>query len=379
MTAPISMCIIAREDPHIEECIKSFWQNVNEVCVIVTSDLDVQTCRTLERLKGRAAPCKLVYESFTGCNDRNDQIVDFSAARNKCISLATQPYICWVDSDDIITGSEGFAALCQTYSEMAQDIGVLFPYAYSFSQDGVCTCMHYRERLVRNNQSFSFLGAVHEVLAPTPGHNPMMFKNDHIKWKHMRQFSSKPQETGRNLRILQKYFADGGNDVRNKYYIGLEYSNVGDNVSATKYLEEYVLESKWSDEKAFALDRLCSVAISNKDYDKGLEYAFQLLKTKYNWFEAYNNICKMYYYKEQWAECVHYADIALNQPPTDTLLFVNQMERFSIHEYLNVALNHLGLYEQAISSCKEGLVGLPSSAYLSSNLLAYEKHIKGIS
>ena len=151
---------------------------------------------------------------------------------------------------------------------------ILLPYEYSYANNGESTCTHYRERLFYNPKLFHFIQPVHEVAVPCGTGKIIQVKNDKVLFKHQRQFTNKPQEPGRNLRILEKYFADGGTDVRNKYYIGLEYSNHGRIEEACKYLTDYVATSGWDDEKAMAYMKLVDLSKAKGQYQQGLNYAF---------------------------------------------------------------------------------------------------------
>ncbi len=370
MKAPVSVCIISRDDPHLEQCIKSFQDYVEEICVAITSDTDKATEEVCQRLGVK-------YEVFTDCN-KDDKIIDFSMARNKSISLATQPWICWIDSDDVVVGMENLSKLCATFNTQRKDLDAvcfLFPYEYSYDSNGNITCRQFRERLAYGKDNFQFIGAVHEVLVPKTGVRSQQIQNEDITFKHQRQYNPKPQDPGRNLRILQNYFNNGGNDPRHMYYIGLEYSNHGDWPNAIKYLTEYVGKSGWNDEKAMAYMKLVDISQLTGKFQEGLDYAFELLKLKHNWHESYYALCRMYYLLGQWEQAVYYGKLALETPPTQTLLFVNTSDRFEIHNYLNVALNHIGDVAGAYQSVLDGLQGIPNHPQLLNNKPIYEKHL----
>lgn len=374
MKAPVSLCMISRDDPHLEQCLLSLKEHVQEICVVLTSDKDTQGLEVCQRLADK-------YEIFTDCNDPvTDKIIDFSMARNKSLALATQPWLFWADSDDIIVGAEHLSRIIASYDISRTDIDVvqfLFPYEYGYDANGICTLRHYRERLVLNKNNNYFINPVHEVMVAKPGLRLAQIKCDDVVFKHQRQFNPKPQDPGRNLRILQKHFENpaNSNDVRNKYYIGLEYSNHNDLVNATKWLTEYIERSGWQDEQAMACIKMVEISERQGNYRQGITFAFRLLDIKYNWFESYYCLCRMYYYLNQWDKCVHYGKLALQQPPTETLLFVNLAERYHIHTYLNVALNHVGDVSGALDSVLQGLKGMPDQPHLLSNKPIYEKYL----
>lgn len=368
---PISICMITRGDSHIEQCLRSVWDYVSEICVVITSTND-DDWQLMKRLQAES-PCPLTFESFTFCNDGYDKIMDFSMARNRSLELATQPWIMWLDSDDIVVGAEHLAELCsQPMPPNMDSITYMLPYEYSYDQYGKCNLRHFRERLVYNKELYSFLNPVHECLVPK-SNKCSLIQNEQVVIKHQRQYSGKPGDPTRNLRILKHYFDQGGKDPRNMYYIGLEYANNNDIPNAVKYLTEYIQISGWEDEKAFAIIRLLELYMAMADYKTALNLSFDLLKLKHKWIEAYYNICRCYYFLQDWDKCAHYANLAAQCPPTQTVLFADPTIQSHLHTYFNVALNHIGQVQQAYLSTLEGLKGLPDNANLLHNKLMYER------
>src|SRR5271170_3647368 len=96
MSAPVSVCMITRGDPHIVAALESIHQFVAEIVVVITSSTDLASLQTLKQL---SLNCPLVLQTMDSCNDEQGNIIDFSAARNYSLSLATQPWVMWLDSD----------------------------------------------------------------------------------------------------------------------------------------------------------------------------------------------------------------------------------------------------------------------------------------
>lgn len=356
--APISACIIVRNDPHLEACVASFRDYVEEVCILVTAEKDAAAANVAAKYN-----CKIQY--FTDCNE-DDKIVDFSMARNKSFEMATQPWRMWIDSDDLM---ENAANLLELTKETVP-VCYLFPYDYSFNEQGVVTCRHYRERLL-NTSDCSFQGPVHEVLIPNITID--MVKSDSVVFKHQRQYITKPFEPSRNLRILKNFIEKNPDDARTHYYIGLEYANNGLMDDAKRCLSRYVDISGWDDERALACYKL--VEIFGDDYSGAMHWAMKSLEIKPDWFESYYQVCKLFYFQKKWQPCVDFGRIALSKPPTETLLFINHNDRYDIHSYLNVALNNIGQIKEALDSCNAGLEGNPNDAHLLHNKKHYESFL----
>ena len=51
--APISLCMISRDDAHLEQCLKTFRDYVEEICVVITGkdDITEEICKKYRRKK----------------------------------------------------------------------------------------------------------------------------------------------------------------------------------------------------------------------------------------------------------------------------------------------------------------------------------------
>lgn len=383
MQAPVSVCLIVKNEensPLLEECLASIRPYVAEIVVVDTGSSD----NTVEIAK-RHADVVVVYN---GCNDANTGLIQsFADARNYAFSLATQPWVMWIDSDDILDGGDKLISLIADADSKrgSKALCYMFPYEYSYNERGECTCRHYRERLMTNTKSLTWVNPVHEVLIPTEeAKNDVVFLiSDDVVFKHQRHRSQKPQESGRNLRILQKLVeADGSKDPRQWYYLGLEYSNVNNFDKAVSWLSQYVEVSEWEDEKTMACLKLSSMYYSRNDIDNGLKWAFKAVATKESWGDGYFALARGFYalamsgqgdVNRNWERCAHFANIGLALPPTKTMLFVNPVERdYEIHLFLNMALGKLGRTEEALASAMQGLASRPDDPMLLLNKKIYE-------
>src|ERR1700722_5503905 len=249
MKAPVSVCVIVKNDPHLERCLQSIRPYVEEIVVVDTGSTD----NTPEIAKKYAD----VFEVFTACNDPETGLInDFSMARQRSFDLSNREYCMWMDSDDIVEGCEHLNELieeCKQKFPNMETVSYLFPYEYAYNAQGQCTLKHYRERLIFNPSKQEWRNPVHEVICPKENTKVALITKENIVFKHQRQFSNKPQEPGRNLRILKKYYEKvGDSDARQLYYLGLEYSNSGQFDEAIKCLVKYIDLSGWDDERVMA-------------------------------------------------------------------------------------------------------------------------------
>ena len=379
MRAPISACIIVKNEPLLEKCLLSIRDHVEEIVIVDTGSTDGTTQEIAKKYAD-------IFEVYTECNDENGLMENFAQARQRSYDLATKRFVLWLDADDIITGGENLIKITDSAVMTDDAYGIMFPYEYSYNDLGQCTCLHYRERLILNKQHFKWVNPVHEVLIPKDNVKYTLDTMDDVVWKHQRQYGTKAHEPGRNLRILRKYIAKiGDSDARQLYYLGLECFNNGLVDEAIENLVKYVDLSGWDDERAMACLKLIDIYQMKSDYESGLKWAFKTIALKETWGEGYFALGKMFYFLAQnggpnesrhWERCSNFIKMGLNLPPTKTLLFINPLDRdYDIHRYFNMALSKMGDVAGALESTKVGLASRSDDAMLLLNKKIYEQHI----
>lgn len=377
MRAPVSVCMIVRDEEAtglFVECLESVRPHVQELVIVDTGSKD-DTALIAKRYADR-------FERFVECNDpETGEIADFAMARNRSFSLASQPWVMWMDSDDRLRGADRLAELiksAQASASRGSGWCFLFPYEYAYNAAGQCTCLHYRERLLSKREAMRWVNPVHEVLIPVDGHEIVLVPCDDVVFEHQRHRSKKAPSPGRNLRILKKLVeVDGCTDPRQFYYLGLEYVSSGDLAAAEKWLSRYVGVSGWDDEKTMAALKLAEIAYARNDLHEGIRWGFKAIETCEKWGEGYFALARGFYglamrgegdVRRNWERCAHFAKAGLAMPPTRTTLFVNPLERaYDIHVYLNMALSQLGDIRGGLESAEAALRAVPSDPNLQHN------------
>lgn len=374
MRAPISVCLIVRNEPKIRQCLESIRPFVEEICVVDTGSSD-DTPKIARKFADR-------FEEWYGCNERGTKeglIEDFSAARNRSFQLATQPWILWLDGDDVIQNGHILSAICERYQSLEKML-IMFPYEYSHDHHGNCTCRHYRERLIKGAQHGTWMGPVHEVWVPGEGFT--IFQSDELTWVHRRE--GKPVTANRNIRILEKWLKDndGPNvDARMLYYTALEYGQMGDLAKSIEFHMRYVEKSGWDDEKCLSLLDLSKHHQALGNYERSIDWATQAMLVKEEWAEPRFALARAYYYLAQkggpyaqrnWERAINHARQGLALPPSITPLFINPLERrLDVHRYLNVALSNVGRIHEARDSVNQALSAAPDDPQLQFNRKFY--------
>lgn len=335
MKAPVSLCVISRRDPHLRDMLGSVAPYVSEVVIVCNDATDTETAGIAQEYGAR-------YEVYLGANDAEGRIDDFAQLRNHGLELATQPWVMWADSDDLVVHADALAGLV---ARLEPNQGVLLPYEYGYDPAGRCICRHYRERIWARGRC-RFVGRVHEVAVPDPP-GLVMAKSDEVLYQHRRQYIARPAEANRNLRILEAMAVDERREnPRTLYYLGLEQANAGRAVEAEQTLAEYVERSGFPDERAMALYRLVELCEQRKDYSAALRWAWEAAKAN-DWFESEYALTRSFYFAGEHSRALRHGKTALERPPTDTLLFVDETQRQTIKRYLTVSANAAGDVESA--------------------------------
>lgn len=385
--------IVRNEEKSLEACIRSFRDHVEELVIVDTGSTD-GTPDIARRYADK-------FEVYTGCNDATGVIASFSDARNKSFSLATKPWVMWVDGDDVLKGAEKIPTLIEKYESQlkqletlgANTMQALFPYEYARDENSNVTVLQLRERIVYNPEGkyWHWVNPVHEVLVPKDSSvHPGKDESEELMFVHMRQETGKPADPRRNIRILQKHMqGEGRNDPRSMFYTGIEYMSLGETGNALTWLKRYVEVTGWDDEKCLAELRIANIYEALGQFDDMLHWAIEAWKTKESWFETHYAIARAWYHMAEaepvtekkfplFAKCVNILKHAYTLPPTRTILFYNPMERaFDSHKFYNFALNYLGNVEEALASVNAALAVKHDDA-LVGNKRSYEAHLAKI-
>lgn len=378
---PISLAMICKnEEGQIGNCLESIQDYVDEIVIVDTGSTD----RTPEIARKYADK----FEIFTDCNDSSGLIKDFSLARQRSFDLASHDWVMWVDADDVVRNANLIPEYLSKYASVPGSKMIILPYEYSHDENGNINCLHYRERIFHPRKDFRWINPVHEVVMPS-GHASQL-REDGMVMVHRRVQSGKKFENGRNLRILEEHIKNvGESDVRSLYYIALEYGNVGNYGQALRYHKRYMELSGWDDERFMSCMKIVDTYQALCDYDNALMWAFKSLEIKEGWFESYFAIARTYYHMamrggpnelRNWERTAHYGKLGLSLPLTNTILFVNPLDRnYEVHRYLNLALSKIGRIEEALDSANSGLKYNANDAQLIGNVRIYKEWLAKVS
>ncbi|MBW7456841.1 glycosyltransferase [Paenibacillus sepulcri] len=214
----ISLCMIVRnEEKILERCLSGVKDIADEIIIVDTGSTD--------KTKEIAAAWGAKVYDF-------EWIDDFAAARNYSFSKAACEYILWLDADDYIEEKDR-TLLKELKASLKPDIqSVSMAYNLAFDSEGKVTSSLRRNRLVRRDCHFLWLGPVHEYLA--------VFGSSLASEVCITHQKDKPH-TDRNLRIYRKRAEQGeAFSPRDLYYYANELREHAFNEEACDYYERFL-------------------------------------------------------------------------------------------------------------------------------------------
>jgi 2-polyprenyl-3-methyl-5-hydroxy-6-metoxy-1,4-benzoquinol methylase/glycosyltransferase involved in cell wall biosynthesis len=249
----LSWCLIVRNaSKTLEATLKSLRERTPDAEIVV---VDTMSSDLGETLKIAEKYADVVTEYAGPRNDWTPEMVAFddaAAARNFSFSLANGSWIGWIDSDDVLPGPEEAEKLLKEngrwrpatgakldgiddatpldleevlkkISETRPTVTCLYaPYLYRRNADGTAAEWQERERFVRNDSSWHWVGKGHEVLVPKrPDQGGSLGVLSSLLFLHMKEW--KPEDyffsIARHFNALVKEYDAGDRSSRTCLYL----------------------------------------------------------------------------------------------------------------------------------------------------------------
>ncbi|WP_441946564.1 tetratricopeptide repeat-containing glycosyltransferase family 2 protein [Paenibacillus sp. 2TAB23] len=231
----ISLCLIVKnEEETLGRCLSSVKDIADEIIVVDTGSTDT-TIQVASEFTDRI-------EHFTWIND-------FAAARNYAFSLATKSHVMWLDADDILKESDRrkLKALKKKLSPAVDSVSM--EYHLAFDEFGNVTSKLRRNRIVKRERAFQWIGPVHEYLEVYGD----IFHSD-VAVTH----SSIHHDSDRNLNIYEQRLAKGEIfSPRDLFYYANELKDHGRYEAAIRYYDKFLATGKgWIEDNVAACSRL---------------------------------------------------------------------------------------------------------------------------
>lgn len=244
----LSVCMIIKDEElvlgRVLDCVKQF---ADEIVIVDTGSTDNSPSIA-------KSYTEKVYH-FKWCND-------FALARNKSFAYATSDYIMWLDADDYIDSDNISKIIALKQGNTSIDC-YMCKYAMGH-EDGKPTFEYYRERIVKNDGTFTWSGFVHEAIAP---HGKIEYTDIVVVHKKIA-----PHDPKRNLK-LYRYAISQGHLLtpRETYYYGRELFYNGYIASCEKTLRKFLnMQNTYEPNVIDACAILADIYLNQKKYKRAL-------------------------------------------------------------------------------------------------------------
>ncbi|MEG6586417.1 glycosyltransferase [Dendrosporobacter sp. 1207_IL3150] len=253
----ISLCMIVKnEEAVIGRCLESAKDIVDEFIIVDTGSTD----KTKEIVKNYNTK---IYDF--------EWINDFAAARNYAFSLATKDYILWLDADDVIMpdDKQKFLELKSALVPTVDAVNMF--YNLTVNQSGQVSSRLRRNRLVKREKNFRWIGAVHEYIEVYGNIVSSDIAVTHSPVEH---------DANRNLLIYEKRQRNGEVfSPRDLYYYANElYDHQLYNRAIEFYQKFLATNQGWVEDNIGACGKLADCFYNLKDSENQLKYIYMSFK-----------------------------------------------------------------------------------------------------
>ena len=247
----ISLCMIVKNEENvIDRCLNCVKDVVDEMIIVDTGSTD-NTIAKAESL---------------GAKIYNFQwIDDFAEARNFSFSKATKDYILWLDADDVLEEDDvkKLRELKESVNECVDS--VIMNYVLQVDKNGNSVYSLKRNRLVKKNRNFRWVGYVHEYLEV---YGNIIQSEINIVHKKDKEY------TNRNLEIYENKLSSGEElSIRDILYYGNElYDNGRYDDAIKQYIKFIDTKQGWVEDIKTACYKLADCYMYKNDKDNELKY-----------------------------------------------------------------------------------------------------------
>ncbi|WP_068775897.1 glycosyltransferase [Paenibacillus sp. FJAT-26967] len=336
----ISLCMIVRdEEKTLARILQSVGDIVDEIIIVDTGSTD---------------KTKEIAFLFTDNVYDFVWVEDFAAARNFSFSKATQSHILWLDADDILKEEDrvGLKLLKQTLSP---DIDrVTMPYNLAFDGEGKVTSSLRRNRLVRRECGFQWIGPVHEYLAVSGN-----YLDSDVCITHHKQKS----HTDRNLQIYRKRQQAGEQfSVRDLYYFANELKDHALYEEAAGYYDAMLNTGQgWIEDNIQACLKLSECYTHLTNQTKRFESLTRALRYETPRPEVSCALGNYFIEEEKYETAIFWYQQAISITPAETMGMMNRTaSTWYPHLQLCLCYDRIGEYKQAFEHNERALQSSPA-------------------
>lgn len=290
MGVTISLCMIVKdEEETLERCLQSAKLFVDEIIIVDTGSTDLT---------------KEIAKKFNAKIYDFQWIDNFSAARNFAFSKATKEYIFWLDADDYLT-DEDIKKIEHLKNNFDNNIDVVsMNYSLTRDENGKTTYSLRRNRLVRRNKNFKWIGCIHEYLEVDGNaiHPDISINHDKLK-----PHSNRNLEIFRSMEKKNMEFSD-----RDNFYYANELYHNGLFEDAVREYEKFLnTGSGWVEDRKTATANLIQCYSETNRKEKCIEIILKSFEFDTPRADICCKLAEQFMEKEQYKQAIFWYKVAM--------------------------------------------------------------------
>lgn len=382
----------------VKRSIDSVKDHVQDIYITVTYKKDIPSkdsslVKLLEEYKAH-----ITYFKWTD---------DFSEARQYAMDQVPKgeySFIYWQDADDVLKNGEFLPSIVSDMIRYSQS-AVFFPYRYmvDIDSDGNITEIlvnQVRERLIVNDDTFKWIGALHETLIEQRSENIIKAKRDECEVVHLSNSQRGDVNVHRNVRILEKMLEkERGKDPRTMIYLAKGYYDLARMTKEKQsedyynkaitlfyaYLEgagdvgskDYIVPSGWNEERATAWGHVAEIAIIQGYPEVAIEAYEKAIHEAPEFPNFYIDLASVYVMLKDYKKAKQYLLLGAATPMPDTTIvtYPKELKKRALNASIDISLYEKNL-DQALESSKMLVELLPEEKYPKETLKEVEDLIE---
>lgn len=254
----------------------------------------------------------------------------FDKARNFNFSAINEDFIMWLDSDDILIGSENVRSVVSMMERLKLD-AVYCDYHYEIDPDSKEIIInHPRERIVKN-KVYSWKAELHETLIASRQVDTRYIHDLFVE--HWPTQESRITNIERNIRVLMNAWKEERDlvlkgerkeiDPRTEYYLArcLFDTQTKDGMDrASKLFQDYLEHSGWDEERAQAWNYLGAIYFQSSNYNDAEVCFLNAIKERPEYPTWHIGLARTYVAKKEFKKAEFHIETALRIPQPTTAI-----------------------------------------------------------
>lgn len=337
----LNMILADSESPElVQRALESVKNYVDDIYITVTS----------KETTNQSSPLVQLLNTYGAHVNHFQWVDDFAVARNFAMEATPKGknnFIIWMDADDVWKGAENIRPIAEdmiTYNQAA----VFLDYLYMVDLDEKgdireVIIEHKRERIIRNDDTFKWIGSLHEILIEQRQENIQKVFRKESSVVHLSNQDRVSSNLERNVRILEAQARrENHKDPRTVIYLAKAYFDksktcppkerkINIDLALTlfkEYLEgegspespDYKEGSGWPEERSTAWSYVSEIFRMLGKVDLAVEAIQYAIREAPEFPNYYIDLCALYIMKKDMKKAKHWLKIATSVDMPETTI-----------------------------------------------------------